>query len=108
METCKKFISNGFVQHSNKGKEEEMNYSKQKQPEFLSYEELFEKLGYKKQYKPRIGNLGRAIIDASKSHRSIDWLKNQLDTYFKKFRENKKNNGNENKRRKRHSIQRNG
>lgn len=108
MEACKKFISIRFVQHSDKGKEEEMNYSKQKQPEFLSYEELFEKLGYKKQYKPRIGNVGRAIMEASKSHRSISWLKTQLDTYFEKLRGHKKNKGNENKGRKRHPVQRNG
>ena len=81
--------------------------SKYAQPDFISYEELFEKLGYKKQYKPKIGNVGRAIIEASKSHRSIGWLKSQLDTYFEKLR-GKKNNGNENKRRKRHPIQRNG
>lgn len=104
METSKKFISDGLIQHSDKGKEE-MNYSNYKQPEFLSYEELFEKLGYKKQYKPRIGNVGRAIMDASKSHRSINWLKNQLDTYFEKLRGHKKNKGNEDKRRKRHSVQ---
>ena len=82
--------------------------SKYAQPDFISYEELFEKLGYKKTYQPRIGNLGRAIIEASKSHRSISWLKRQLDTYFEKLRGHKKNNGNENKRRKRHPIQRNG
>jgi hypothetical protein len=85
-----------------------MRYNRYTQPEFISYEELFEKLGYKKQYQPRIGNVGRAIIEASKNHRSIDWLKNQLDTYFDKLRGQKKNKGNENKRRKRYPVQRNG
>lgn len=83
-----------------------MKYKKYAQPDFLTYEELFEKLGYKKTYQPRIGNVGRAIMEASKSHRSIGWLKNQLDTYFEKLRGNKKNNGkNENQRRTRHPNQ---
>lgn len=74
--------------------------------DYTTMYDLFQKLGIK-EYKPKIGNVGRAIIDASKSHRSIGWLKSQLDTYFEKLR-GKKNNGNENKRRKRHPIQRNG
>lgn len=79
--------------------------NKYTQPDFLTYEELFEKLGYKKIYQPKIGNVGRAIMEASKNHRSISWLKNQLDTYFEKLRGHKKNNDkNENKRRTRHPI----
>ena len=78
---------------------------KREQPEFVSYEELFEKLGYKKSYQPKIGNLGRAIMEASKNHRSVSWLKEQLDAYFEKIRGSKKSNKNENKRRSRHPIQ---
>lgn len=84
-----------------------MNKYRYTQPDFVSYEELFEKLGYKKTYQPKIGSFGRALMEASKNHRSVSWLKNQLDTYFEKIRGNKKNRGNENKRRSRHSVQRN-
>ena len=68
--------------------------------DYQTHDELFQKLGIK-EYKPVIGNVGRAIMEASKNHRSIDWLKNQLDTYFDKLRE-QRHKGNETKRRKRH------
>lgn len=60
--------------------------------EYLTYEDLKEKLGYKT-YKPRIGMLGRALIKASKeeNHRSIGWLKKQLDELFRKQRQEQKN-----------------
>lgn len=72
--------------------------------DYQTHDELFQKLGIK-EYQPKIGNVGRAIMEASKNHRSIGWLKNQLDTYFDKLREQRKY---ETKRRKRHPIQRNG
>lgn len=59
--------------------------------DYLDFEDLIKKSGYKV-YKPRIGSVGRALIQASKSHRSIGWLKNQLDTYFKSQNKNKKGN----------------
>lgn len=55
---------------------------------YQTKEELFEKLGYKT-YQPKIGSLGRAIMEASKHHRSISWLKKQLDVYFNKLRQQK-------------------
>jgi hypothetical protein len=57
--------------------------------DYLSHEDLLQQLGYNF-YKPKTGSLGRAIIQASKNHRSIGWLKNQLDTYFKRHNKNKK------------------
>lgn len=57
--------------------------------EYLSHEDLLQQLGYNF-YKPKTGSLGRAIIQASKSNKSIGWLKNHLDTYFKKQNKNKK------------------
>lgn len=71
--------------------------------DYQTHDELFQKLGIKS-HKPIIGNLGRAIMEASKNHRSIDWLKSQLDTYFDKLREQRKY---ETKRRKRHPNKRN-
>lgn len=65
-----------------------IEYQSNGQPVAVDFEDLKEKLGYKT-YKPRIGNVGRALIQASKSHRSIGWLKYQLDTYFNKYRQNK-------------------
>ena len=66
--------------------------------DYLSHEDLLQQLGYNF-YKPKTGSLGRAIIQASKNHRSIGWLKNQLDTYFKRQNKNKKgkkkHNGNQ-------------
>lgn len=63
--------------------------------DYLDYEDLIKKSGYKV-YKPKVGSVGRALIKASKSHGSIGWLKNQLDTYFKSQNKNKKGkNGNQ-------------
>lgn len=63
--------------------------------DYLDFEDLIKKSGYKV-YKPKIGSVGRALIKASKSHRSIGWLKNQLDAYFRSLRQNKKGkNGNQ-------------
>ena len=66
----------------------EIEYQSNGQPVAVDFEDLKEKLGYKI-YKPRIGNLGKALIKASKegNHRSIGWLKHQLDELFKKDRQ---------------------
>ena len=56
----------------------------------LNFEDLKTKLGYKT-YIPKIGNVGRAFIAASKTEgnqRSINWVKKQLDVLFKKDRIN--------------------
>mgnify|MGYP003292812814 CR=1 FL=1 len=61
-----------------------MKLQSNKQPEFLTYEDLKEKLGYKT-YTPKIGSLGKALIKAAKSnHRSIGWVNKQLDLLFNK------------------------
>ena len=67
----------------------EIEYQSNGQPVAYDFEDLKSKLGYKT-YQPKISSWGRAIISASKNHRSIKWLKNHLDTYFKKIRDNKK------------------
>lgn len=65
--------------------------------DYISYEDLLEKSGYKT-YKPAFGTLGKALLEASKNHRSIKWLKNHLDTYFNKLRSSKKNSRNKNEK----------
>ena len=80
-----------------------MKKNKYKQPDYITYEDLLEKLGYKK-YKPKIGNLGRAIMDASKNHRSVNWLKNQLDAYFENLRGKRNNQNDEQQKRSGHPF----
>lgn len=41
----------------------------------------------------KIGNLGKALIEASKKEGGNNWLKKQLDVYFKKLRQQRKKNG---------------
>jgi hypothetical protein len=41
----------------------------------------------------KIGNLGKALIEASKKGGKDNWLKKQLDVYFKKLRQQGKQNG---------------
>lgn len=81
----------------------EIEYQSNGQPYSIDIEDLREKLGYKV-YKPRIGNVGKALVKAinvSKS-RSIGWLKHQLDELFKKDRSThfskRKKNHNANKK----------
>lgn len=50
--------------------------------DYIDYEDLLKKLGYKS-YKPRIGTLGRALLEASKNQRSDNFLKRYWDSYFK-------------------------
>ncbi len=57
--------------------------------DYMTHEDLFLKAGYR-HYNPKIGSLGKAIIEASKLHRSVGWLKEQINTFFKKLR---KHNG---------------
>lgn len=71
-------------------------YQSNGQPVAVDFEDLKEKLGYKT-YKPRIGNIGRALIKLCRNelysshsrtkegnHRSIGWLKHQLDELYRK------------------------
>lgn len=60
--------------------------------DYTNYEDLLKKAGYFEK-KPKVGVLGKALAEASKNHRSIKWLKNHLDTYFNKLRQEKKDKG---------------
>lgn len=62
-------------------------YQSNGQPVAIDFEDLREKLGYKV-YKPRIGRVGKALINAAQEgkSRSGGWLKHQLDKLFKKDR----------------------
>lgn len=53
----------------------------------ISYEDEIKELQRKIKTK-KIGNLGRAIMKASKENKKEQWLKKQLDTFFKKLRRN--------------------
>ena len=57
--------------------------------DYLDFTDLIKKAGYKV-YEPKLGNVGRALIKASKAHRSIGWLRNQLEGCLKKQQKNKK------------------
>lgn len=72
----------------------EIEYQSNGQPIAVDFEDLREKLGYKI-YKPRIGSVGKALYKAIKegNHRSIGWLKNQLDELSKKDRQVYKKKG---------------
>lgn len=63
--------------------------------DYINYEDLLEKSGYW-QYKPRFGTLGQELIKTG-NQGSIGWLKNQLDSMFKKIRQNKFRKRNKNK-----------
>lgn len=58
--------------------------------DYITMEDLKESLGYirPKKYKA-VGDVGKVLLEASKNHRSIKWLKEHLDTYFDKLREEK-------------------
>ena len=64
---------------------EKTEYQSNGQPIAVDFEDLREKLGYKI-YKARIGSVGKALYKAIKegNHRSIGWLKNQLDELYRK------------------------
>ena len=57
--------------------------------DYITYEDLLESLGYRT-YKPRLGTLGKALLEASKNQRSNNFLKRYWDSYFKKLRQQKK------------------
>jgi len=57
--------------------------------DYIDYADLLKKLGYKS-YRPRIGTLGRALLEASKNQRSDNFLKRYWDSYFKKLRQQRK------------------
>jgi len=59
--------------------------------EYTSYEDLFEKLGYRK-YIPKLGSLGKALLNASRGQRSDNFLKRYWDSYFTKLRQQKRKN----------------
>ena len=66
-----------------------------------AYNQLIEKLGYTTPHKPKIGNVGKALMEASKENKDCEWAKKQLDTMFTKLRkENKKERKNYGKRKK--------
>lgn len=73
--------------------------------DYINHQDLLEKLGYR-EYKPKLGSLGRVIITAA-NQGSVSWIKNQLDSMFKKVRDSKRQRNNETKRRKRHPNKRN-
>ena len=56
-----------MIKNKKKGGKSKMKYQSNGQPVATSYEDLLEKLGYKT-YKPRMGNLGRALLEASKKN----------------------------------------
>jgi hypothetical protein len=83
-----------FIQHYNKGTEEEMRFKKYTAiHDYINHNDLLQKLGYR-EYKSKVGGLGKAMLEAcrkSEDYRSISWLKHQLNSYFKKLKEEKKN-----------------
>lgn len=56
---------------------------------YINYEDLKEKLGYRT-YKPRLGVLGKALLEASKKQKANNFLKRYWDSYFKKLRQKRK------------------
>lgn len=53
----------------------------------ISYEDEIKELQRKIKTK-KIGNLGRAIMKASRENKKEKWLKKQLDVFFKNLRKN--------------------
>ena len=56
----------------------------------LDTTEMIEKLGYTTPKKPKIGNVGKALMEASKENKDCKWAKEQLDTMFSKLRKEEK------------------
>lgn len=67
----------------------EIEYQSNGQPVAIDFEDLKEKLGYKV-YKPRLGTLGKALLEAGKNQRSDNFLKRYCDSYFRKLRQRKR------------------
>lgn len=57
--------------------------------DYITFEDLLQKFGYRT-YKPRLGTLGKALLEASKNQRSDNFLKRYWDSYFRKLRQQKK------------------
>ena len=57
----------------------------------LDTTDLIEKLGYTTPKKPKIGNVGKALMEASKENKDCEWATKQLDTMFTKLRKENKN-----------------
>lgn len=57
--------------------------------DYINFGDCLEKSGYW-QYKPKIGSLGKALIEASKHQGRSTFLNKMLDVYFKKLRQQKK------------------
>lgn len=76
-----------------------IEYQSNGQPIAVDFEDLREKLGYRV-YKPRIGNVGKALFKAIKegNQRSISWLKHQLDELSGKKMNRKKKEDKKNKK----------
>ena len=90
-----------FIQHNNKGKEKVKKYIAEHN--YITHQDLLQKLGHK-EYKPKLGGLGRALIEAA-NQGSIGWMKKQLDLMFKKVREEKRNKHRNEKQNSRDSLQ---
>lgn len=57
--------------------------------EYINFEDYLQKAGYR-QYKPKVGSLGKALIEASKHQGRTSFLNKMLDVYFQKLRQKKK------------------
>lgn len=62
---------------------------KQENECFVSTQEMLSKKGYHT-YVPKIGGIGRALMEASKKNPEDKWLKNQVDTFFRALRRDEK------------------
>ena len=57
--------------------------------EYINFEDYLQKAGYR-QYKPKVGSFGKALIEASKHQGRSSFLNKMLDVYFQKLRQKKK------------------
>lgn len=55
---------------------------------YINNEDLLKKLGYKFSTS-KLGSLGRALIKAGKQVKGLEWLNKQVDTMFRKVRQEK-------------------
>ena len=57
--------------------------------DYINFEDFLEKAGYW-QYKPKVGSLGRALMEASKHQGRSAFITKMLDVLYKKMRQDKK------------------
>ena len=57
--------------------------------DYINFEDLLKKWQYR-EYKPRLGSLGKALLKASNCQRSNNMLKKYWDNYFRELRQHKK------------------